>query len=109
MPPLHYNFHWASKAGSDYDMGSILNKTLVKENPLLAVTIVENHDTQPLQSLESLVESWFKPLAYAIILLRDQGYPCVFCADYDGAHYKGKGYENWMDCHKWIIRNLKTR
>ena len=101
--PLHYNFHWASKAGSHYDMGSILNNTLVKKNPLLAVTIVENHDTQPLQSLESLVESWFKPLAYAIILLRDQGYPCVFCADYYGAHYKDKGYEIWMDCHKWII------
>ncbi len=101
--PLHYNFHRASKAGAQYDMGSILNNTLVKENPLLAVTIVENHDTQPLQSLESLVESWFKPLAYAIILLRDEGYPCVFEADYYGAHYHDKGYEIWMDSHQWII------
>lgn len=101
--PLHYNFHWASKIGAPYDMGSILNNTLVKEKPFLAVTIVENHDTQPLQSLETLVEAWFKPLAYAIILLRDEGYPCVFAADYYGAHYRDKGHEIWMACHKWMI------
>ncbi len=101
--PLHYNFHWASKAGAHYDMGSILNNTLVKENPLLAVTIVENHDTQPLQSLESLVESWFKPLAYAIILLRDEGYPCVFGVDYYGTYYNDKGHDIWMASHQWMI------
>ena len=101
--PLHYNFHRASRAEAGYDMGSILNNTLVRENPLLAVTIVENHDTQPLQSLETVVEPWFKPLAYAIILLRDEGYPCVFAADYDGAQYEDRGYEIWMDSHKWII------
>ena len=101
--PLHYNFHHASRSGAGYDMGSILNGTLLKENPLLAVTIVENHDTQPLQSLETVVEPWFKPLAYAIILLRDEGYPCVFAADYDGAYYEDKGYEIWMDSHKWMI------
>jgi len=105
--PLHYNFYQASKMGAAYDMGSILNGTLVKENPILAVAIVENHDTQPLQSLESLVEAWFKPLAYAIILLRDEGYPCVFEADYFGTHYIGKKndheYEIWMDSHRWII------
>ena len=101
--PLHYNFHFASKSGSSFDMGSILNNSLVKENPLLAVTIVENHDTQPLQSLESVVEPWFKPLAYAIILLRDEGYPCVFAADYYGAHYKDKGYDIWLQSHRWMI------
>lgn len=105
--PLHYNFHYASKSGSNYDMGAILNNTLVKELPYLAVTLVENHDTQPLQSLESLVEAWFKPLAYAIILLRDEGYPCVFGADYFGTNYKdwknGKEYEIWMSSHKWMI------
>lgn len=105
--PLHYNFHRASHMGADFDMGSILNHTLVQTNPWLAVTLVENHDTQPLQSLESLVESWFKPLAYAIILLRDEGYPCVFCADYEGAHYNGwkndHNYEIWMDSHQWML------
>jgi alpha-amylase len=105
--PLHYNFHHASKAGASYDMGSILNGTLVRENPLLAVTLVENHDTQPLQSLGSLVEAWFKPLAYALILLRDEGYPCVFYADYFGTHYtgwkEGTEYEIWMASHRFLI------
>ncbi len=27
------------------------------------LTLVDNHDTQPLQSLEAPVEDWFKPLA----------------------------------------------
>ena len=109
--PLHHNFHKASKAGGHYDMRRIFDGSLMQELPLFAVTLVENHDTQPLQALESIVEPWFKPLAYAIILLRAQGYPCVFYADYYGAHYKDKGrdgneYEVWMDSHKWIIDRL---
>ncbi|MEO1210227.1 MAG: alpha-amylase [Cyanobacteria bacterium J06638_20] len=109
--PLHHNFHIASKSGGHYDMRRILDGTLMKELPLFAVTLVENHDTQPLQALEAVVESWFKPLAYAIILLRAEGYPCIFYADYYGAHYRDKGrdgneYEIWMDSHKWIIDRL---
>lgn len=107
--PLHYNFHQASQAGESYDMRSILNGTLVQQQPSLALTFVENHDSQPLQMLESVVESWFKPLAYALILLRREGYPCVFYADYYGAHYwdkdrNGSGwYEIWMDSHRWLL------
>jgi alpha-amylase len=52
---------------------------------------VENHDTQPLQALEAPVEPWFKPLAYALILLREQGYPCLFYPDLYGASYWDKG------------------
>ncbi|MEO1147855.1 MAG: alpha-amylase [Cyanobacteria bacterium J06638_22] len=109
--PLHHNFHIASKSGGHYDMRRILDGTLMKELPLFAVTLVENHDTQPLQSLEAVVEPWFKPLAYAIILLRAEGYPCIFYADYYGAHYRDKGrdgneHEIWMDSHKWIIDRL---
>ncbi len=104
--PLHYNFSAASKAGGHYDMRKIFNGSLVQRFPALAVTIVENHDTQPLQSLESLVESWFKPLAYALILLRRDGYPCIFHADYYGAHYTDRGYEIWLDKHQWIIDKL---
>ena len=109
--PLHYNFYRASKAGGSFDMRSILEGTLMKNLPLFAVTFVDNHDTQPLQALESMVESWFKPLAYAITLLRAEGYPCVFYCDYYGAHYKDKGrdgneYEIWMDSHQWIIDRL---
>ena len=89
--PLHRNFHDASRAGGQYDMRRILDNTLLQQQPALAVTLVENHDTQPLQSLESPVEEWFKPLAYAIILLRQEGYPCVFYPDYYGADYTDKG------------------
>ncbi|HKO79292.1 MAG TPA: alpha-amylase, partial [Chitinophagaceae bacterium] len=76
--PLHFNFHHASASNSDYDMSKILENTLLQHKPELTVTFVDNHDTQPLQSLQSPVEHWFKPLAYALILLREQGLPCVF-------------------------------
>ncbi|TVQ37101.1 MAG: alpha-amylase [Spirochaetaceae bacterium] len=105
---LHYNFAAASKQGNSYDLRTIFDGTLVAEHPTLAVTLVSNHDSQPLQSLESVVEGWFKPLAYALILLRRDGYPCVFAADYYGAHYTDRGtdgqqYEIWMDSHQWLI------
>jgi alpha-amylase len=101
--PLHYNFHYASKAGGNYDMRRLLNNTVMQRDPVHAVTFVENHDSQPLQALESVVEPWFKPLAYAVILLRAQGYPCVFYADYYGATYKDKGYEIYMPSHRYLI------
>lgn len=82
--PLHFNFHNCSKAHGNYDLRTILDGTLVKVNPMKAVTFVDNHDSQPGQSLESWVEDWFKPMAYAIILLRQEGYPCVFYGDYKG-------------------------
>ena len=111
--PLHLNFHSASKAGGTYDMRRILDGSLMQSIPLLAVTLVENHDTQPLQALESVVEDWFKPLAYAIILLRREGYPCIFHADYYGASYRDKGrdgneHDISMVSHRWIIDRLST-
>ena len=81
---LHYNFYNASKAGGSYDMRQIFNNTLVKERPQSAVSFVDNHDTQYGQSLQSFVEDWFKPIAYALILLRTGGTPCVFYSDYYG-------------------------
>jgi alpha-amylase len=105
--PLHYQFHRASRDGSGFDMRTIFDHTLVKENPRLAVPFVENHDSQPCQSLESTVEPWFKPLAYALILLRREGYPCVFYGDYYGAEYtddKCRGGErNTLCSHRWMI------
>ncbi len=106
--PLHLNFSIASSQGNNYDMRQIFDNTLVQQQPALAVTLVDNHDSQPLQALESVVEGWFKPLAYALILLRRDGYPCVFYGDYYGAHYKDKGndgneYEIWLDSHQWLI------
>ena len=47
------------------------------------------------QALQSFIEDWFKQAAYAIILLRDTGYPCVFYGDYYGIpHDKIKKVEN---------------
>jgi alpha-amylase len=88
---LHHNLFEASKSGNSYDLRKILDNTLVQVRPELAVTVIDNHDTQPLQSLEAPVETWFKPLAYALILLREGGYPCVFFPDLYGAHYTDKG------------------
>jgi alpha-amylase len=106
--PLHNNFYAASLQGQNYDLRKIFDNSLVQHHPTLAVTFVENHDSQPLQSLESVVEGWFKPLAYALILLREAGYPCVFYGDYYGASYKDKGkdgneYDIVLQSHRSIL------
>ncbi|KAK9378957.1 glycoside hydrolase superfamily [Kockiozyma suomiensis] len=81
--PLVYNFSEASKTES-YDLRKIYNGSLVQARPVAAVTLVMNHDTQPHQALEAPIEGFFKPLAYALILLRREGYPCVFWGDLEG-------------------------
>jgi alpha-amylase len=106
--PLHKNFHEASKAGNTYDLRRIFDGSLVQQMPTLAVTLVDNHDSQPLQALESDVDGWFKPLAYALILLRRDGYPCIFHADYYGAEYTDKGrdgqeYTIHIDAQQFLI------
>lgn len=111
---LHHKFYAASLAGNSYNLSKILNDTLVAAKPLLAVTVVDNHDTQPLQSLEAPVQKWFKPLAYAIILLREGGYPCVFYPDLYGAHYTDKGndgndHEIFLDACENIEKLLIAR
>ena len=82
--PLHYNLYRASISNGEYDMSHILDGTIVSTNPEKAVTFVDNHDTEPGQSLESWILDWFKPLAYSLILLRKDGFPCVFYGDYYG-------------------------
>ncbi len=58
---LHHNLFKASLSGAEYDLTTILNDTLLQVKPHLAVTVVDNHDTQPLQALEAPVKAWFKP------------------------------------------------
>ena len=82
--PLHFNMFHASRSNGYYDMRYILKNTLLSSKPELSVTFVDNHDTQYGQALESFVLEWFKPHAYALILLRNEGYPCVFYGDYYG-------------------------
>jgi len=53
------------------------------QRPQLAVTYVDNHDSH-LTEKDPYVQDWFKPQAYALILLRKDGYPCLFLGDYYG-------------------------
>lgn len=86
---LHFRFYDAANSSGNYDMGSLLNDTLVSARPMNAVTFVDNHDTQPGQALSSFVMSWFKEIAYSIILLRQDGLPCVFYGDLYGIPHDG--------------------
>ncbi|WP_444685313.1 alpha-amylase [Alkalicoccus luteus] len=94
--PLNYNFYEASRTGGSYDMRNLLDGSLVETHPMHAVTFVDNHDTQPGESLESWVDDWFKPLAYAVILTREGGYPSVFYGDYYGIPNDGIGAKQEM-------------
>lgn len=75
--PLVYNFSQASTTESA-DLRKIFDNTLISVEPYNAVTLVQNHDTQPGQALYVHIESFFYPLAYALILLRLEGYPTIF-------------------------------
>ena len=82
--PLHYNFFNAGNAEGSYDMRYLVSGSLTELYPDNAVTFVDNHDTEGGQALQSFVREWFKPLAYAVILLRKDGLPSVFYGDYYG-------------------------
>jgi alpha-amylase len=102
--PLHFKFVEAANSGQDFDLSKIFEGSLVTDNPLMAVTFVDNHDTQPGSSLESWVEPWFKPLAYALIMLRKDGYPCLFYADYYG--FPGNEHQAELSSHKQLLDAL---
>lgn len=89
--PLHYRFYHLSthnmhrtREEGYITMQNLLQETLVDQEPKYAVTFVDNHDTHESQDLRSWVLEWFKPMAYAIILLRKEGIPCVFYGDLFG-------------------------
>ncbi|KIO76548.1 alpha-amylase [Pedobacter lusitanus] len=90
---LHLNFYKAGLAGDQYDLSKIFENTLIESHPHLSITFVDNHDSQPLQELQSYVDFWFRPIAYGLILLREQGVPCVFYPDIYGAKYEDKNEE----------------
>lgn len=81
--PLLYNLartSWSKKP----DLSSIFDQTLVQARPQNAVTLVMNHDTQRGQAMDTPLKPSFIPLAYALILLRKEGVPCVFYGDMFG-------------------------
>ncbi|MGG3234953.1 alpha-amylase [Priestia flexa] len=99
--PLHYKLYEASQKGRDFDLQTVFDDTLVQIHPLDVVTFVDNHDSQPNESLESWIEDWFKELAYALILLRKDGYPCIFYGDFFGI-----SGDNPMDAKKDMLTKL---
>lgn len=94
---LHYNMNQASQNAHNYDLTHLLDDTLVKAHSTLAVTFVENHDSQAGSSLQSPVDDWFKPSAYALILLGKYGYPCIFYGDYYGVGGKESPHHIILD------------
>ena len=104
--PLHFHFFEASNSDGEFDMRELLKGTLVEKDPTLAVTFVDNHDTQTGQALESAIQPWFVPIAYAVILLRPQGYPCVFYGNYYGVKAKhGPAFGREID----ILMDIRRR
>ena len=87
--PLRFMFKNASWQGDSFDLRALNRNTLMVEQPAKAVTFVENHDYEYGREPDSHVREWFKPLAYAFILLRDKGYPCLFFSDYYGSENNG--------------------
>lgn len=92
--PLHFRFLTAATSDGNFDMRTLFSDTLTSIDSKHAVTFVDNHDTQPGQALYSFIPAWFKPIAYALILLRKEGIPCVFYGDYYGIPHDGVGAVN---------------
>ncbi|KAJ5951192.1 uncharacterized protein N7479_009605 [Penicillium vulpinum] len=66
------------------DLRGIFKDTLVQRRPDHAVTLVANHDTDRANQRQTPVSPAFKLLAYALVLLRKDGHPCVFWGDLYG-------------------------
>jgi alpha-amylase len=97
--PLHYRFLAAAQGGNGFDLRTIFDGSLVQTAPLVAVTFVDNHDTQHGAGLASCIDAWFKPLAYVLIMLRREGYPCLFYPDY----YGHEGAEHSLASHRVLL------
>ena len=110
------------------DLRGLFQGTLTGARPHQAISFVDNHDTQPGQALQSWVSGWCKPLAYACILLRQEGIPCVFYGDLYGiphdnippvealpklllarkhcAHGQQTDYLDDADCIGWVRQGM---
>ena len=107
--PLHYHFYDASHSNGFYDMRELFQHTLVQRYDKYAVTFVDNHDTQPGQALASFIEDWFKPQAYACILLRQEGYPCIFYGDYYGIPHDHISSKKTLLDQMMVLRREKVK
>ena len=76
---------FAAIGNGDASLSSLFDNNIVSALPDSAVTLVTNHDTQIGQTSDSLhVQDWFQPHAYAFVLLRSGGVPCIFYGDLFG-------------------------
>lgn len=83
--PLQFALRDIARGSGGVDMRRVFSGTLVAQDPTLAVTFVDNHDTHQQNRQDAAIQEWFRPHAYTLILLREGGYPCVFYPDYYGA------------------------
>lgn len=104
--PLHYHLQQASQSNGTYDIRYLFNDTLSKSEPHFAMQFVDNHDTQIGQALESWVLDWFKPQAYASILLYKCELPCIFYGDYYGIPHDNKTPVPYLKEMIWIRKHL---
>jgi alpha-amylase len=80
--PLHYTFKAMSDGNGAWDMRGLQFAGFTEANGPLSVSFVDNHDTDDnTGGLYSRVTN-FKMMAYAYILTREKGYPCVFYRDF---------------------------
>ncbi|MCF0245371.1 MAG: alpha-amylase [Ileibacterium sp.] len=104
--PLHYHLMQAAGSNGTYDIRNLYAYTLSQTDPEFSCSFVDNHDTQPGQALESWVMDWFKPQAYASILLNRCKLPCVFYGDYYGIPHNNKQPVWLLREMIWIRANL---
>jgi len=117
---------------TETDLREVFKNTLVEQRPHNAVTFLRNHDTQKGQAMDTPICTEFIPLAYALILLRHEGHPCVFFGDLYGtggphpeapvqnlpnlllarklyANGKQQDYFERRDCIGWVRRGCEER
>lgn len=80
--PLHYTFQSMSNGNGAWDMRGLQFAGFTEANGALSVSFVDNHDTDDQTGALYSPVSNLKMLAYAYILTREKGYPCVFYRDY---------------------------
>ena len=97
---LHQNLFEASKAKETYDLRQIFEQTLVKNHPDSAVTfLLIIMIPNVVKHWNQLLKNGLNQAAYALILLRQTGLPCIFYGDYYGisGQFAQKSFQDNID------------
>lgn len=103
--PLHFHLYDACHSDS-YDLRKIFDNTLTQRVPQSSVAFVDNHDTQPGQALQSWIDPWFKPQAYALVLLFNAPSVCVFYGDLKGIPHDNQPPVPHLEEMVWIRQHI---